>query len=315
MSDTAPGRSDMFTFNRPSNIKDEFVGGYSQGWFLTENSPYRSAAEDFASSFTMYITQGKVFREIAKSRPILLQKYNWLKQNVFEGIEYQSGTIEGIIKIKENPTASYMSTGAFSTRDYSQADPDFVWNYKFRDGSLSLDSDNDRLPDEFEEFYGSDPSNPDSDGDGFLDGEEVRKGFSPIIAEATAKVPEVVIPTPISVPTPQRLYLARAEGSSKVYYISDSGYKKWIRNTEIFNSYNNKWDDIAVVSQKDLAAYPDINLIRVKGGERVYKLEGNTKIWIKTAEIFNKLGYDWGAIHTVNETEFDFYSEGSAIDS
>lgn len=117
------------------------------------------------------------------------------------------------------------------------------------------------------------------------------------------------------VDTYPRFYLARAEGDSKVYYISGSGYKKWIRNIEIFNSYDNKWDDVALVSQKDLDIYPDVNLIRAKGGERVYKLEGSTKRWVKTAEIFNKLGYDWGAILTVNETEFDFYSEGNAIES
>ena len=112
-----------------------------------------------------------------------------------------------------------------------------------------------------------------------------------------------------------QLYLARAEGSSKVYYISGGGYKKWIRNIEIFNSYDNNWDDVVLVSQKDLDIYPDVSLIRAKGGERVYKLEGSTKRWVKTAEIFNKLGYDWGAILTVNETEFNFYTEGSAIDS
>lgn len=38
--------------------------------------------------------------------------------------------------------------------------------------TLSFDTDNDLLPDRFEEIYGTDPLNEDSDGDGVLDGME-----------------------------------------------------------------------------------------------------------------------------------------------
>lgn len=41
------------------------------------------------------------------------------------------------------------------------------------------DSDKDGLPDVLEHFYGSDPANPDSDGDGASDGAEVDSGFNP----------------------------------------------------------------------------------------------------------------------------------------
>jgi len=42
------------------------------------------------------------------------------------------------------------------------------------------DDDGDGLLNGREEFYGSDPTNPDTDGDGFNDGLEVRNGFNPI---------------------------------------------------------------------------------------------------------------------------------------
>lgn len=43
----------------------------------------------------------------------------------------------------------------------------------------SLDSDNDGLTSAQEAQYGTDPNNPDTDGDGFKDGDEVSAGYNP----------------------------------------------------------------------------------------------------------------------------------------
>jgi len=43
------------------------------------------------------------------------------------------------------------------------------------------DSDNDGLKDWEEELFGTDPFNPDTDGDGYLDGEEVDSGHNPLV--------------------------------------------------------------------------------------------------------------------------------------
>jgi thrombospondin type 3 repeat protein len=43
-----------------------------------------------------------------------------------------------------------------------------------------LDTDNDGLSDINEAIYGTDINNPDSDGDGYLDGEEVENGYDPM---------------------------------------------------------------------------------------------------------------------------------------
>ncbi len=45
---------------------------------------------------------------------------------------------------------------------------------------MENDIDKDGLSDDKEKLYGSDPKNPDSDNDGFSDGEEVNGGFNPI---------------------------------------------------------------------------------------------------------------------------------------
>ncbi len=46
--------------------------------------------------------------------------------------------------------------------------------------ALLLDRDADLLPDDLEAYYGTDSANPDSDGDTYLDGEEIRNGYNPI---------------------------------------------------------------------------------------------------------------------------------------
>lgn len=49
-----------------------------------------------------------------------------------------------------------------------------------------LDSDNDGLSDQAEvEIYHSDADNPDTDADGYLDGEEIANGYSPLTTAAT----------------------------------------------------------------------------------------------------------------------------------
>ena len=111
-----------------------------------------------------------------------------------------------------------------------------------------------------------------------------------------------------------RLSLVRVAGEEKVYYITEGGLKKWIQNIDIFNSYNNKWEDVTIVSPTVLAQHDDVSLIKLSGTKKVYKLEGSVKRHIKTVAAFNSLGLDWNNIAPVNEAEFNFYEEGDAIE-
>jgi len=45
---------------------------------------------------------------------------------------------------------------------------------------MKQDSDSDGLNDFLEQSYGTDPNNPDTDGDGYSDGEEVEAGYDPL---------------------------------------------------------------------------------------------------------------------------------------
>ena len=47
--------------------------------------------------------------------------------------------------------------------------------------TITQDSDEDGLSDDMEVIYGTDKNNPDTDGDGYKDGEEVEKGYDPAL--------------------------------------------------------------------------------------------------------------------------------------
>ncbi|PIY75286.1 MAG: hypothetical protein COY85_00655, partial [Candidatus Portnoybacteria bacterium CG_4_10_14_0_8_um_filter_40_50] len=112
----------------------------------------------------------------------------------------------------------------------------------------------------------------------------------------------------------QKAKLLKAAGDQKIYYITNSGLKRHILNEQVFNSYNNKWNDVVSVSGTELNAYPDNNLIKQEGDNKVYKLESGQKRWIKTAEAFNRLKYDWNKVAPANATEVNAYQEGTPIE-
>ncbi len=61
---------------------------------------------------------------------------------------------------------------------------------KLKDKEIIDDIDNDGLTGWEEKIYKTDPNNPDTDGDGYLDGEEVASGYDPTIPVPDDKLPE-----------------------------------------------------------------------------------------------------------------------------
>lgn len=51
-----------------------------------------------------------------------------------------------------------------------------------------IDNDKDGLSDELEQKLGTDPNNPDTDGDGYPDGIEVANGFNPLVGDRNKDV-------------------------------------------------------------------------------------------------------------------------------
>jgi len=106
----------------------EFVSNYAVGW---GSGSYLTAYEDFAESFGLYVTGGSVFRELGRQHVYLQQKYDWLKQNVFEGIEYNTGSLTGMANLQMSPVGSSYGIAVFNVVQYLLADPDAVWMHDF----------------------------------------------------------------------------------------------------------------------------------------------------------------------------------------
>jgi len=113
----------------------------------------------------------------------------------------------------------------------------------------------------------------------------------------------------------QRIALIRAAGGTNVYYITDRGLKHLIPSLEVFKSYNNSFKDVFVVSPSELNEYKDSVLIRQTGQSKVYLIENNMKRWIASASVFKQREYSFQDITEVNQTEMNYYQEGSPITS
>ncbi len=65
--------------------------------------------------------------------------------------------------------------------------------------NLFLDSDQDGISDEEEKTYGTNPNNPDTDGDGYTDGAEIKSGYDPIKPSPGDKIETVSVTEPTEI--------------------------------------------------------------------------------------------------------------------
>jgi hypothetical protein len=91
--------------NEPIYEDDVSVRFYSLSW-NTENQRKTDAIvqdfageyastdpfEDFAEGFLLYIQHGNEFRKMARHNDVMAQKYNFFKETVFSGTEFNSGS-------------------------------------------------------------------------------------------------------------------------------------------------------------------------------------------------------------------------------
>jgi len=82
---------------RPEISDLDFVGGYAS----------HDMFEDYAESFLMYLEHGNEFRILAKNNFILSQKYQFFREEVFQGKEFSTGEsfeeIQELAEKKERP--------------------------------------------------------------------------------------------------------------------------------------------------------------------------------------------------------------------
>jgi len=134
---------------------------------------------------------------------------------------------------------------------------------------------------------------------------EATLSTEPVVPSNSSKEPLVII---------SEGDLIRAKGGQRVYIIKN-GYRRWIQTGEIFNFYGHlRWEDIKDISIDVVNSYQDSRLVQLAGDERVYELRSDgTRHWITNEQEFLDRGYDWGMIYTINENEFNWFTEGDPI--
>ena len=114
-------------------VSDYARGGYGPGENRISPGNLRFY-EDFAESCALYLLDGKVFREKIKSNQYLRQKYNFIKQYIFNGKEFDTGNLNAYNLWLSH---SVNSVGAsrwipFSALDYYSEDPNWVWDNQYK---------------------------------------------------------------------------------------------------------------------------------------------------------------------------------------
>ena len=113
--------------------------------------------------------------------------------------------------------------------------------------------------------------------------------------------------------------LVRTPQNTAVYHLFSRPDTKWLKialpSPTVFISYpGNYWGNIARINGLDLAAYPDVKLVKVAAGSNIYLLEGSTKRLIKNESVFERLNFEWAEVATLNQTHLDYYEDGSIVE-
>jgi|GEM_PF-5862411 len=114
--------------------------------------------------------------------------------------------------------------------------------------------------------------------------------------------------------------LVRIAYDPKDYVITKDG-KRWIKNNETFNAYGYKWDNIIIISSKELNNYPDAGilddpnykpvLIKEAINPEVYLLDNSIKRHIWSDKVFESWGFDWGEINVIPDASI--YPTGEPV--
>ncbi|MDO8558144.1 MAG: peptidoglycan DD-metalloendopeptidase family protein [bacterium] len=118
--------------------------------------------------------------------------------------------------------------------------------------------------------------------------------------------------------------LIRAAGDIDVYivkYKNGKQFKRLILSPKVFNSYGHlRWENVITVTRTAVDTFAISDLVRatVAQDPKVYRLypsgDIGEKRWIKTAEAFVRLGYDWDAVYEINSFDRDSYLTGIPLE-
>jgi len=99
--------------------------------------------------------------------------------NTISANSNSEGNVNGVVNLNAANVNSANVNSASNTNSNVNVSTNVHTNTSDDDTTSAKDTDNDGLTDTLELIYGTDINNPDTDGDGYLDGQEIQNGFNP----------------------------------------------------------------------------------------------------------------------------------------
>lgn len=108
------------------------------------------------------------------------------------------------------------------------------------------------------------------------------------------------------------------DSSNNVYFV-ENGKRRIFTSAQLFSFLKYSWTKVKADAQAssyldgDTMRYPDGTLIKSQVSPSVYMMDGGKKRTFTSGTLFEKLGYKWSNIATIDDTELKSYPTGNNI--
>lgn len=111
-----------------------------------------------------------------------------------------------------------------------------------------------------------------------------------------------------------RVKLIQAKGDKKVYYLTETGLRRLLSDTKIYESYGSQKSDIVIISKKEMNIYPENRFIYLESplNRDVFMINGAYKQYL-TPMAIRRMGLKISQVAPVNQFEMSFYKVGEPV--
>jgi hypothetical protein len=107
-------------------------------------------------------------------------------------------------------------------------------------------------------------------------------------------------------------YQVKLANSPVIYFLHyGSHHKKAYLNSTSYLSYNNKWSDVKVISAKELATWPDMNLMKTGSSPAVYYIKGSKKAKLLSRDDLERFGFLGEPVLNISDVDLAQYKSVS----
>ncbi len=110
---------------------------------------------------------------------------------------------------------------------------------------------------------------------------------------------------------PQQPLLVK--GSGPAVYLINNGKASWIQSEKIFKALGYDMNAVIDAKDADLNKFPRTPMLVTGTDQKIFLVDKDKRYWISSAELFNRLGYDWNAVITLSDQLIKKIPEGSPI--